>query len=294
MRLRLNNNQVFSAVTFAVFFFSHAAVGQLSEMRVTKTAPTKDLTPIVRENQPSSGDVDVIGLKLGMSPSEAETVLRAYQKDFTFKYDRKELYGSTRVIGSMHAKDRVIANTKYLSSLIAKGTGFSWTPSPGKKGDWVFLVFSAPPSENKLIHIQRTKGYGGAGPTTEAYDNAFIKKYGTQFFTYANSKIVRFVSGETVVDNDSNRCFQYATSQSSNLLAFNPTRRNEVCGLVLGSTHTVLGNDTPIVNQLRTVLTDVNMLHNVYSQTNKLISDNNEKIKSDRIKAASENSADIF
>jgi len=253
--------------------------------------------PIARfKTGTSNGDLDITGLRLGMSPSQVEAKLKSYNKDFKFRYINKELHGHSRVHQSIHKDHTVIANTKYVSELFASNDG-STAYSPAKRGEWFVMTFAAPPSPNKLIHIRRVKGFLDKGPTTTAYNQAFIDKYGDIYFAQGFDKVVRLISEKPINDSDNKRCFYSVGKSLGHARLHTYDRRghkNSGCGLILASSHEHLDFSKKMIQKISMELADIDEMNDVADKTRIFIEDNNQKIKDARLKEASKNKADIF
>jgi hypothetical protein len=113
--------------------------------------------------------VDIIGLRLGMSPDEVESILKAYDK--TLKIERRyttyEYSDGKQQLASPQVLSGIMATKNIYNPAIMASEDDRWT-----------LNFSADPKRPILISVNRDLS-GWAKPTTRAaYEDALKKKYG--------------------------------------------------------------------------------------------------------------------
>ena len=116
----------------------------------------------------STSDMDVIGLRLGMTPEEAKTALQAY--DATMRLDEQ------------HSKLPRLPNSSYLR----------WISATSKTGEQVIVEFAPPPHAPTVINLTRTAKYSeGARPTLDKTLQALKQKYGQPSIDKTDNAMMR-------------------------------------------------------------------------------------------------------
>jgi len=115
-----------------------------------------------------ASDVDVIGLRLGMTAQEAKTVLQKY--DATLRLDEK------------YKQLPKLANSRYLHRVSATANN----------GEQIYMEFASPPLASTIIKVVRTTKYGeGAQPTLARTLQALKQKYGEPSMDKNNNAMMR-------------------------------------------------------------------------------------------------------
>ena len=246
---------------------------------VVVTKKTEKPVSIVYETGTSNADFDVIGLRLGMSPDQAEQILNNYKKNLVFKSEKKSLEGHSRVDGSIHIDHRRIADTEYVASLTANdGHGnYGWN-----KGEWIALKFAAPPNKNKLISVIRHLQFENEGPQLNRLTKAFHAKYGGEMLPGYN-QIARYINEEAVSDEYTNQCYK--------LVSGGGDKAYVGCGFVITNSVTY-EQSTNIVKKVFTRMFDAQYFNDLQLKTTALVDQNNEQIRQDKIKESESRSTD--
>jgi len=103
-----------------------------------------------------ANNMDVIGLRLGMTAQEAKTALQTHD--------------ATMRIQEQHSQLSQVPNSKYLHQIVAISN----------TGEQVVMEFAPPPREPVVVRLMRTTQYaGGARPTLVDTLQALRQKYGS-------------------------------------------------------------------------------------------------------------------
>ena len=272
-------------------------------------------TMVTYQTGTPNGDLDIIGLRLGMSPSQAEAVLKAHNSDYRIMYTRAKLYGDYRLPKDGERAKNEIPGSNYVSTISASDEGFRLR----KKGTHITLRFATPPSKNKLLYIKKQTIFQDAGPTVKAYNKAFVKKYGDEFYsTNAARKIrdakrakndpayipmpennhdiktIRLNSGQKSTNKANATCYGNIGHALGNLSGIGQhIDKYEECGLLLASSH-ASQSDIAVIFSYKMSLIDFNELNQSHAKMVAFIQDNNKKIKQEKLDAAAKKDVDLF
>ena len=247
-----------------------------------------------------NGDLDIIGLRLGMSPSQAEAVLKAHNSDYKINYKKRSLHG--------------IPNSDYVAHINASDEAFR----SRKRGTNITLHFAPHPSKNKLLHISKATSYQNTGPTVEAFNKAFAKKYGNEFYstkaaakvtaaenakspmfiampeTNNDIKIIRLNSGKKSTNEENIRCYHLIRNAVRSIRQ----RKNHVdvyeeCGLLFATRHNSQ-HGIAVIASYDMSLTDFNELNKSHAKMMVLFQDHDKKVKQEKLDAAAKKDVDLF
>jgi len=142
--------------------------------------PTRAETPAPRGAAPdkvdvSSDQIDIAGVKLGMSPDEVRVLLKS-KKLLNYNESAETLSYVDSTKGSMQQ----IPNGRFVNAIAA------WTPPPSSTGDTFEvdgeafeIMFSPVPGKERVMGIVHSVGYSPANAVHEsALESGLIKKYG--------------------------------------------------------------------------------------------------------------------
>ena len=257
-------------------------------------------TMVTYQTGTPNGDLDIIGLRLGMSPSQAEAALKAHNSDYKVTYRKRRLHG--------------IPNSDYVAQINASDEAFR----SRQGGTNIILHFAPPPSKNKLLHISKATTYLDTGPTVEAFNKAFAKKYGTEFYstnaatkvtaaenaknpmyiampeTNNDIKVIRLNSGKKSTNEENIRCYHQIRSAVESIRR----RRNHAdvygeCGLLFAARHNSQYG-VAVIASYDMSLTDFNELNKSHAKMMALFQDHDKKIKQEKLDAAAKKDVDIF
>ena len=142
----------------------------------------------------SAINVDIVGIRLGMSQDEAKRALQAHSPGMRMD--------ETRGIVNN------VAATDYLSWIIARG---NQRGSDGS-GDAIGVHFPPPPNAHRAIFVERFTGFpANQYPLFETLKQALVKKYGPPSFASEGVMLWTFnAAGVQIVDNNVNaRCAKF-------------------------------------------------------------------------------------
>jgi hypothetical protein len=142
----------------------------------------------------SAINVDIVGIRLGMSQDEVKRALQAHSPGMRVD--------ETRGIVNN------VAATDYLSWIIARG---SQRGSDGS-GDAIGVHFPPPPNAHRAIFVERFTGFpANQYPLFETLKQALVKKYGPPSFASEGVMLWTFnAAGVQIVDNNVNaRCAKF-------------------------------------------------------------------------------------
>ncbi len=283
-----------------------------------KTNPPKKSAAIVTyQTGTPNGDLDIVGLRLGMSPSQAEAALKAHNSDYRITYKRAKLYGDRRLAKEGERTTNEIPNSDYVNTINASDEGFR----SKQKGTHILLSFAKPPSKNKLLYIKKKTIFQDAGPTVEAYEKAFVKKYGDEFYsTYAAYKLkkeedakkypmmqhgstqgnnhdiktIRLNFGQKSTNKVNATCYRNIGHALRSLKTTGShTNKYQECGLLLASSHNSQ-SDIAAIFSYEMSLIDFNKLNKSHAKMVSFIQDNNKKIKQEKLDAAAKKDVSLF
>jgi len=199
--------------------------------------------------KPSS--LDIVGLKLGMTPDQVVDFLKKRNKDF--KIDK-----------------RVSKKSRFMQS----GYVALIKASRPDNRESIEVVFSDPISKNLSVAIWRkVKFEAGQQPTTKAVKEGLIKKYGTPSSTTTSSRLVwLFNSNDTVIKNKRKpnvmMCIMGSLNQGISLKWINDMI-NPKCGRFARTK--VSGGD--VARGFYVMLTDTRLIAENFARTEKYIAD---------------------
>jgi hypothetical protein len=139
----------------------------------------------------AAANVDIVGLRLGMSPAEVKQRLQAHSP--AMRVDE------TRGIVNN------VAATDYLSWLIARAA----VGAPAGSSDAIGVHFPPPPNAHRAIFVERFTGFqAGQYPLFDTLKQALERKYGAPSFTDEGVMLWTFnAAGAQVVERSVNgRC----------------------------------------------------------------------------------------
>ena len=142
----------------------------------------------------SAINVDIVGIRLGMSQDEVKRALQAHSPGMRVD--------ETRGIVNN------VAATDYLSWVIARG---NQRGSDGS-GDAIGVHFPPPPNAHRAIFVERFTGFpANQYPLFETLKQALVKKYGPPSFASEGVMLWTFnAAGVQIVDNNVNaRCAKF-------------------------------------------------------------------------------------
>jgi hypothetical protein len=142
----------------------------------------------------SAINVDIVGIRLGMSHDEVKRALQAHSPGMRLD--------ETRGIVNN------VAATDYLSWVIARG---NQRGSDGS-GDAIGVHFPPPPNAHRAIFVERFTGFpANQYPLFETLKQALVKKYGPPSFAREGVMLWTFnATGVQIVDNNVNaRCAKF-------------------------------------------------------------------------------------
>ncbi|MBL4802668.1 MAG: hypothetical protein JKY45_12325, partial [Emcibacter sp.] len=271
-------------------------------------------TMVTYQTGTPNGDLDIVGLRLGMSPSQVEAILKSRNGDYKILYSRAKLHGAFRLPKDGERAKNAIPGSDYVKNIFASDEGYRLR----KKGTQIALYFARPPSKNKLIYVKKTTIFQDEGPTVEAYDKAFMKKYGDEFYstkaaqklrnaqkkpgqisfpkreTHHDTKVIRLNSGQKSTNNENLACYRnigYAIKALET--TGNHIDKYKNCGLILTSMHAAQ-RDIAAVFSYEMSLIDFDELNKSHAKMILFIKENNKKVKQEKLEAASKKDIDLF
>ena len=292
-------------------------VPQSKSVSTDSHSSSAEKTPkiVIYQTGTPNGDLDIIGLRLGMSPSQAKAILTAYRDDFKIIATKSHLIGDFWIPENGKGAENRIPGSDYTKSISASNL-------VKLKGTYFTLYFSAPPSLNKLVYIKRVTEFQQSGPTVEAYNEAFVKKYGDEFYSVQaaakvqaeqteklakgngmyvgtpptnnnnDTKVIRINSGKKSTNKENYNCYKSSGRIVGNLTATSHTKTNEKCGLILVSSHR--GYSIGILSRYEMILLDFDEWNKYHNAKVDFIQDYNSKIKQEKLKAASQKDPELF
>lgn len=305
--------QILLTSLYICFFVSQVHASFADEAANQANSSSEEI--VIYPTGTPNGDLDIIGLRIGMSPSQAESILKAYRDDFKITVKKAYLSGEFRILKKGERVQNKIPETDYIKRISASNL-------VNLKGTHVDLYFSPPPAKNQLMYIKRETYFQQTGPTVADYNKGFIEKYGDNFYSIKeaakqqtsqtqsgfgsmiktipnapennnDTRVIRLNLNEQSSDKENFSCYQ----DVGNALLSLPTiskkiNVNEKCGLILASEHR--GNDNGVLNFYKMTLIDFNEWVKYHEKKVALIQDNNNKIKQQKLKAASERETELF
>ena len=164
-----------------------AEVGSAAATPAIATIPTtpRAIAPV---------NVDIVGIKLGMSLDEVKRALQAHSPAMRAEEARG-------IVNN-------VAATDYLSWVIARG------PQRGSdgSGDAIGVQFPPPPNAHRAIFVERFTGFqANQYPLFETLRQALVQKYGVPSFASEGVMLWTFnAAGAQIIDNNVNaRCAKF-------------------------------------------------------------------------------------
>jgi hypothetical protein len=119
-------------------------------------------------------DVDIVGLKLGMTADEAIAALRAHNPGFSLH----ELSLDVTIADSNRKPLKVARYVKEVRGIWDQGVKGHNLNAPLWK-DQIVVIFAPPPADHRVQHIRRIVRYHpGKGPDFDGVVNSIAQKYG--------------------------------------------------------------------------------------------------------------------
>jgi hypothetical protein len=154
-----------------------SVIAPATQTQTQAQAQTQAQTPVAAPASPdvSRDNVDVAGVRLGMSPDEVRAILKSKKLS--------NYYESTDALG--HADPTQGAPQPRASGRFVNVIA-SWTPPPspdgdarGEDGESYEVMFTPVPGRERAMAIVHSVGYSPANAVREtALDNGLVKKYG--------------------------------------------------------------------------------------------------------------------
>lgn len=134
-------------------------------------------------NSIAKNSPDIVGLKLGMTPDQIVSALKARNKDFKIE---------TRLHSQNRNNEKILRDHEYVESLTAR--------SPN--GEFLSVRFSAPPNENFSTYIRRGVSFDENNrPLSKNVIAGLTKKYGPVTNQILSRKWLYRMNGELVDKN---------------------------------------------------------------------------------------------
>lgn len=197
-------------------------------------------------------DIDIIGLKLGMTQEQAVAVLKTHNKDFHIVFDKFEIlkpdandpmsgWRTSAQSSNLSPVERLLPN--YLKGIHASVSG--------KNREFITITFSEPPSSNVVKYIKRTSHFDpSAKPSKDIVLGALTKKYGTP--TNEGKRILAWdysSSDDSTMEEKCSSAIEFAIVKRNSL----DIPQNTDCGLILTMK---INSDNVIASGLEAVMVD--------------------------------------
>jgi hypothetical protein len=224
--------------------------------------------PVTETTASQSSDIDIIGLKLGMTQDQVIAALKKHNKDFDIRTSEKksqksgpesdlvaELRQSTAALNCIGAEERgELCGDQIPDHVISVNASIK---SMGIAKETLAIEYSTPPSKNVVKRISRRIGLGSNGTLKTTVLTALTKKYGPPTNKGLHELVWNFTNNDdSAISEKCNaeieRGFKRGLVDLYNLVNLAD------CGLVLMMK--VIADDSGVVHQMSSVLVNYSVL----------------------------------
>jgi hypothetical protein len=285
MNLRNKSRQSFlaSIFIFTFIFLVHAGMTEDGTANVQSASMT-DITTS------KYSDIDIIGLKLGMTQEQAIAVLKKHNKKIHISLDKFEVlkpdsddpmvnWRATSQASRLSPEQKLLPN--YLKVINASISGV--------KQESITIMFAEPPANNVVKYIKRINKFDrNAMPSKRIVVDAVTKKYGSPIASGRRLIWSEAGVGKSGVKEECTSAIQVAVKRSGSGPMVNVGSN---CGVVLDVE--VHSNDK-VAHGMNTVLMDYTEINRQKLATENYMEQLKEQIRHEKLKKASQSSAPVL
>jgi hypothetical protein len=243
------------------------AVKSSTATEKSSAASNVQSAPVTETTASQSSDIDIIGLKLGMTQDQVIAALKKHNKDFDISTSEKksqksgpesdlvaEFRQSTAALNCIGAEERgELCGDQIPDHVISVNASIK---SMGVAKETLAIEYFTPPSKNVVKRISRRIGLGSNGTLKTTVLTAITKKYGPPTNKGWQVLVWNFTNNDD--STISKKCNAEIDGSIKRNKYWQGIGNTADCGLVL--TMEVNANNSGVVHQMSSVLVDYSVL----------------------------------